>query len=81
MPISRKTSLALPAAALIPVSEIVPAYPYKNAAPNKKNADAYAPSKKYFRADSCDNKRRRRAKPASKYSGRENTSRATNKVI
>ena len=81
MPISKKTSLALPTAALIPISEIVPEYPYKNAAPNKKNAEAYAPNKKYFRADSCDSNRRLRAKPANKYSGNENTSSATNKVI
>ena len=61
MPISKKTSLALPTAPLIPTSEMVPEYPYKNAAPNKKNADAYAPNKKYFRADSCDSNRRLRA--------------------
>ena len=39
IPISKKTLLALPAAALMPESEIVPEYPYKNAAPNKKNAE------------------------------------------
>jgi hypothetical protein len=39
MPISKKMLLALPAAALIPDSEIVPEYPYKKAAPNKKNAE------------------------------------------
>ena len=38
-PISKKTLLALPAAALIPDNEIVPEYPYKKAAPNKKNAE------------------------------------------
>ena len=39
IPISKKMLLALPAAAPIPDSEIVPEYPYKNAAPNKKNAE------------------------------------------
>jgi hypothetical protein len=39
IPISRKISFPLPAAALIPDKEIVPEYPYRKADPNKKNAE------------------------------------------
>src|SRR2546430_2126568 len=54
------------------------AYPYSNASPYRKNADAKAPSRKYLTAASCDSSRRRRARPAIRYNGSDSTSRATN---
>ena len=56
------------------------AYWYENPH-GKKNADENAPSRKYFSADSCEAKRRRRESPAIKYNGSESISRATNKVM
>src|SRR6266511_2682170 len=55
-----------------------PANPYSSATPYRKNADANAPSRKYLTAASWDSSRRRRASPASRYSGRLSTSSATN---
>ena len=43
-----------------------------------KNAEEKAPSRKYFSAASCDSSLRRRARPASRYSGSERISSATN---
>lgn len=48
--------------------------------PNSVNAEANAPSRKYLTAASCDISRLRRASAHSRYSGRERTSRATNRV-
>ena len=48
--------------------------------PNRKNAEANAPSRKYLSAASCDSSRRRRASAHSRYSGSEKTSSATNMV-
>ncbi len=48
--------------------------------PNRVNAEANAPSRKYLTAASCDISRLRRASAHSRYSGREKTSRATNSV-
>jgi len=57
-----------------------PAKPYSSAVPNRKNAEANAPSRKYLSEASCERSRRRRASPASRYSGRESTSSAMNMV-
>ncbi len=57
-----------------------PAYPYSRAMPNRVNAEAKAPSRKYLTAASCDMSRLRRASAHRRYSGREKTSRATNRV-
>ncbi|CPU38555.1 Uncharacterised protein [Mycobacteroides abscessus] len=43
-------------------SSTVPAYPYTNADPKRKNAEENAPSRKYLSADSWDSSRRRRAR-------------------
>ena len=67
-------------ASAIPVRLIVPAKPYSMATPNRKNADENAPSRKYFSAASWDSRRRRRASPHIRYSGRDRTSSATNIV-
>ncbi|MGC0384388.1 hypothetical protein RKD33_004605 [Streptomyces sp. SAI-129] len=48
--------------------------------PNRVNAEAKAPSRKYLTAASCDMSRLRRASAHSRYSGREKTSRATKSV-
>src|SRR2546423_13715515 len=54
------------------------AYPYSSAMPNRKNAEANAPSRKYFSAASWDSSRRRRARPHIRYSGRGKTPRGPN---
>src|SRR5262249_8738809 len=69
-----------PAAAAIAASLTEPEYPYSMATPNRKNADENAPSRKYLTAASCESRRRRRASPHSRYSGRDRTSSATNMV-
>ena len=48
--------------------------------PKMKNAEANAPSRKYFSDASWDSRRRRLASPERTYSGSESTSRATNRV-
>ncbi len=48
--------------------------------PNRVNAEAKAPSRKYLTAASCDISRLRRASAHSRYSGSEKTSSATNSV-
>ncbi|CAM5448064.1 hypothetical protein SALBM311S_04500 [Streptomyces alboniger] len=48
--------------------------------PNRVNAEANAPSRKYLTAASCDISRLRRASAHSRYSGSEKTSSATNSV-
>src|SRR5215471_16034255 len=68
------------AAVAIADSETEPEKPYSMATPNRKNAEEYAPSRKYFIAASCDSRRRRRAMPHSRYSGRDSTSSAMNIV-
>jgi hypothetical protein len=50
------------------------------AVPYRKNAEENAPSRKYFIDASCDSRRRRRARPHSRYSGSDMTSRPTNIV-
>ena len=50
------------------------------AIPKRKNAEENAPSRKYFTAASCEKRRRRRASPHSRYSGRLITSSAMNMV-
>jgi hypothetical protein len=47
-------------------SRTEPAKPYSMATPNRKNADEYAPSRKYFMAASWDSSRRRLARPQSR---------------
>ncbi len=64
----------------MPANVTWPAKPYSSAMPNRKNAEANAPSRKYFSAASWESSRRRRARPHIRYSGREKTSRATNMV-
>ena len=68
------------AAAAIAARFTEPEYPYSMATPNRKNADENAPSRKYLTAASCESRRRRRASPHSRYSGRDRTSSATNMV-
>ena len=48
--------------------------------PKSSSAEENAPSRKYFIDASCESRRRRRAMPVSRYSGRESTSSATNSV-
>ncbi|GAB3359003.1 hypothetical protein GCM10027452_24790 [Micromonospora halotolerans] len=50
------------------------------ATPKRKNAEAYAPSMKYFSEASWLSSRRRRASAQSRYSGSEKTSSAMNMV-
>ena len=64
----------------MPRNVTVPANPYSRAMPNRKNAEANAPSRKYFSAASWLTSRRRRAMAHSRYSGSEKTSSATNIV-
>ena len=52
----------------------------RTAAPGRtgRTPSANAPSRKYFSAASCDSSRRRRDRPAIRYSGSDSTSSATN---
>ena len=68
------------AAAAIADRPTEPENPYSMATPNRKNADEKAPSRKYFIAASWESRRRRRARPHSRYSGSDRTSSATNIV-
>ena len=61
-------------------SRTEPANPYTRAMPNRKKAEENAPSRKYFIAASCDSRRRRRARPHSRYSGSDSVSSAMNMV-
>ena len=72
--------MLLAAAEAIAESRTEPEKPYSIAMPNRKNAEENAPSRKYFMAASCERRRRRRARPHSRYSGSDSTSSATNMV-
>ena len=82
MPVSSSVELEvlLAAAAAIADNRTEPEKPYSIAMPNRKNAEEKAPSRKYFMAASCERRRRRRARPHSRYSGSDSTSSATNMV-
>ncbi len=68
------------AAAAIAPRFTEPENPYSMATPNRKKADEKEPSRKYLTAASWESRRRRRARPHSRYSGSDRTSSATNIV-